>query len=93
MSTLHVVVIATPGFSPFHFSVPSMVFDKAMPEPGLFSVDICAKQPGVVASESGISINVEHGLERLDVADIIVVPFWEHPETRPMRRCQALRSA
>ncbi len=83
MSTLHVVVIATPGFSPFHFSVPSMVFDKAMPEPGLFSVDICAEQPGIVASDIGISINVEQGLERLNTADIIIVPFREHPETQP----------
>jgi len=83
MSALRVVVIATSGFSPFHFSVPSMVFDKAMPEPGLFSVEICAEQPGTVASDMGISINVDHGLELLDVADIIIVPFWEHPETRP----------
>ncbi|WP_284972771.1 GlxA family transcriptional regulator [Atlantibacter hermannii] len=93
-STLHVAVIATPGFSPFHFSVPSMVFDKAMPEPGLFSVDICAEKPGVVASDIGISINVDHGLDRLDKADIIVVPFWEHPETRPdAALLEALRSA
>lgn len=83
MSALHVVVIATPGFSPFHFSVPSMVFDKAMPERGLFEVTVCAEQPGTVVSDNGISINVEHGPEQLETADIIIVPFWEHPETRP----------
>ncbi len=83
MSALHVVVIATPGFSPFHFSVPSMVFDKAMPERGLFEVTVCAEQPGTVVSDIGISINVEHGPEQLEAADIIIVPFWEHPETRP----------
>ncbi len=83
MSALHVVVIATPGFSPFHFSVPSMVFDKAMPERGLFEVTVCAEQPGTVVSDIGISINVEHGPEQLETADIIIVPFWEHPETRP----------
>ncbi|MCU6675682.1 GlxA family transcriptional regulator [Leclercia adecarboxylata] len=83
MSALHIVVIATPGFSPFHFSVPSMVFDKAMPERGLFEVTVCAEQPGTVVSDIGISINVEHGPEQLETADIIIVPFWEHPETRP----------
>ena len=83
MSALHVVVIATPGFSPFHFSVPSMVFDKAMPERGLFEVTVCAEQPGTVVSDIGISINVEHGPEQLETADIFIVPFWEHPETRP----------
>jgi len=83
MSALHVVVIATPGFSPFHFSVPSSGFDKAMPERGLFEVTVCAEQPGTVVSDIGISINVEHGPEQLETADIIIVPFWEHPETRP----------
>lgn len=83
MPALHVVVVATRKFSPFHFSVPSMVFDKAMPESGWFRVDICAEQPGRVESDIGISINVAHGLELLDTADIIIVPFWEHPATEP----------
>ncbi len=83
MPILHVVVVATREFSPFHFSVPSMVFDKAMPEQGLFSVSICAEQPGLVKSDIGISINVEHGLELIDSADIVIVPFWEHPESIP----------
>ncbi|BDH44614.1 transcriptional regulator [Salmonella enterica subsp. enterica serovar Choleraesuis] len=60
-----------------------MVFDKAMPEPGRFSVSICAEQPGQVASDIGVSINVEHGLELLTSADIIIVPFWGHPAEKP----------
>lgn len=94
MSVLHISVIATRGFSPFHFSVPSMVFGKAMPEPGRFCVDICAEQPGVVTSDMGISINVERGLDTLSAADIIIVPFWEHPETEPSPALlDALRAA
>lgn len=57
MSALTVAVIATTGFSPFHFSVPCILF--------------------------GLSINVEHGLERLDRADIIIVPFWNKPDEKP----------
>ena len=83
MPVLQVVVVATRKFSPFHFSVPSMVFDKAMPEQGLFSVEVCAEKPGLVESDIGISITVEHGLELIDSADIIIVPFWEHPESVP----------
>lgn len=83
MSALRVVVVATRRFSPFHLSAPLMVFDKAMPESGLFRVDICAEQVGQVESDSGISINVEHGLELIDLADIIIVPFWERPDMEP----------
>lgn len=94
MPVVQVVVVATRKFSPFHFSVPSMVFDKAMPEQGRFLVDICAEKPGLVESDIGISINVEHGLERIDSADIIIVPFWEHPESVPSHALlESLRNA
>lgn len=83
MSALTVAVIATTGFSPFHFSVPCILFAQAMPQPDLFRVEICAEKPGVVLSDIGLSINVEHGLERLDRADIIIVPFWNKPDEKP----------
>lgn len=75
MPALRVVVVASRGFSPFHFSVPLMVFGKAMPQEGLFKVDIAAEQPGVIASENGLSIHVGQGLESLANADIVIVPF------------------
>lgn len=83
MPALSVAVIATQGFSPFHFSVPCIIFGQGMPEPGLFDLHICAEQPGVVHSDIGVSINVDKGLEALGTADIIIVPFWSHPENIP----------
>lgn len=83
MPALTVAVIATDGFSPFHFSVPCILFGSAMPQPDLFRVEICAEKPGVVLSDIGLSINVEHGLERLDVADIVIVPYWNHAGEKP----------
>lgn len=83
MSALTVVVIATTGFSPFHFSVPCILFGPSMPQPDLFRVEICAETPGVVLSDIGLSINVGHGLERLDIADIVVVPYWNDPSVKP----------
>lgn len=83
MPALTVAVIATDGFSPFHFSVPCILFGSAMPQPDLFRVEICAEKPGVVLSDIGLSINVEHGLERLDVADIVIVPYWNHAAEKP----------
>lgn len=90
MSALTVAVVITPGFSPFHFSVPCILFGNAMPDPQLFNVEICAEQPGTVLSDIGLSMNVEHGLERLAVADIVIVPFWHNPDERP---AQALLDA
>ena len=83
MSALTVAVIATAGFSPFHFSVPCILFGTGMPQPDLFHVEICAEKPGIVLSDVGLSINVEHGLEKLDVADIVIVPYWNHPDEKP----------
>lgn len=90
MSALTVAVVITPGFSPFHFSVPCILFGNAMPDPQLFNVEICAEQPSTVLSDIGLSMNVEHGLERLAVADIVIVPFWHNPDERP---AQALLDA
>ncbi|WP_264272413.1 GlxA family transcriptional regulator [Duffyella gerundensis] len=90
MSALTVAMVITPGFSPFHFSVPCILFGNAMPDPQLFNVEICAEQPGTVLSDIGLSMNVEHGLERLAVADIVIVPFWHNPDERP---AQALLDA
>ncbi|MWL74427.1 GlxA family transcriptional regulator, partial [Escherichia coli] len=83
MSARSVVVIATPGFSPFHVSVPCIIFGTILAGEALFDVKICAEQPGAIASDIGVSMNVEHGLGVLDSADIIIVPFWNHPEKSP----------
>ncbi|HAU6383821.1 TPA: GlxA family transcriptional regulator, partial [Klebsiella oxytoca] len=93
MSSLSVAVVATPGVSPFHFSIPFMIFAQAV-EPGLFSVSVCADAPGQVRSDMGFTIDVPHGLEPLRTADIIVIPYWSHPEEKPDERLLAeLRDA
>ncbi|URQ59893.1 helix-turn-helix domain-containing protein [Pantoea alhagi] len=83
MTTPTVAVIATAGVSSFHFSVPCIIFGQAMPEPDRFNLQICAERPGMLPSDSGLMIMVEHGLELLETADIIIVPFWSHPEEKP----------
>lgn len=83
MSALSVAVVATPGVSPFHFSVPCQIFGQAIATPGLFEVSICAEQPGVIHSAMGFTINVPQGLELLESADIIIIPYWNHTGERP----------
>ncbi|WP_029591593.1 GlxA family transcriptional regulator [Franconibacter pulveris] len=83
MSSLSVAVVATPGVSPFHFSIPFLIFGQAVPGDGMFDVRVCAEKPGVVRSDMGFFIEVEHSFELLRSADIIVIPYWSHPEEKP----------
>ncbi|MBD8164577.1 GlxA family transcriptional regulator [Erwinia persicina] len=94
MSALTVAVMATAGFSPFHFSVPCIIFGQSMPQPDLFRVAICAEKPGVVLSDIGLSIHVEQGLALFDQVDIIIIPYWNNPDERPSQALlEALRKA
>lgn len=83
MSAPLVAVIATEGFSPFHLSVPEMIFSQILPGDALFRYVVCAENPGIIPSKSGMSVSVEHGLDTLNDADIIIIPFWAHPEEKP----------
>ncbi|WNN50353.1 helix-turn-helix domain-containing protein [Siccibacter colletis] len=83
MPALSVAVVATPGFSPFHFSVPCTLFGLMMPEPDRYQVTLCAETPGVVDSGNGMLVQVEYGLEKIAEADVVIVPFWHHPEQKP----------
>jgi len=83
MAALRVAVLATAGFSPFHFSVPCILFGSALPQQDLFHIDICAEKSGPVISEMGLSIMVAHGLTLLDQADIVIVPYWHNPDEKP----------
>ncbi|MEB5707966.1 GlxA family transcriptional regulator [Pantoea anthophila] len=83
MAALTVAVLATAGFSPFHFSVPCMMFGSALPQQDLFHLEICAERAGLVISERGLSVTVEQGVELFDRADIIIVPYWHNPAEKP----------
>lgn len=83
MSAPLVAVIATEGFSPFHLSVPEIIFSQILPGDALFRYVVCAENPGTIPSKSGMSVSVEHGLDTLNDADIVIIPFWAHPEEKP----------
>lgn len=83
MAIPSVAVVATDGFSPFHFSVPCTIFGSALPDQKLYNLLICAQFPGQVHSMMGLTLTAEHGLEALEKADTIVIPFWPHPEEKP----------
>jgi transcriptional regulator GlxA family with amidase domain len=91
-----VAVIAFEGISPFHLSVPCIVFGDELLKLGAprYRLLICGEKIGSIPTMSGFHIEVEHDLCSLDEADTVVVPAWRGPNERPPEALlQALRMA
>ncbi len=89
-----IAIVAFDRISPFHLSAPCVVFGD--PHPGVppFEFAVCAPQPGRLATTSGFSIVVEHGLDKLLTADTVIVPSWRDPaEQAPAALLAALVAA
>ena len=91
-----VAVIAFDGISPFHLSVPCMVFGNDFSGPDLprFNLLVCTETPGSLRTTAGFTIAVEHGLNLLAKAQTVIVPSWRDPMARPSEALlKALRNA
>jgi len=91
-----IAVVAFDGISPFHLSVPCLVFgeDRGIAGVPRFEVKVCANEPGRLPTSAGFAIEVAHGLEAIARAGIVVVPSW-HDDLRaaPEALLRALRAA
>ena len=70
--------------SPFHLSVPCVVFGEAARSAGLddFEVRLCSEDGDKVMARD----SAQGGLETLDAADIVIFPSWPDPQQSPPRR-------
>lgn len=94
MSKLRIAVVAFERISPFHLSVPCVIFGDAHPGVPSFEFIVCAVKPGILNTTAGFGIHVTHGLEALASADIIIIPSWRDPaETPPALLLSALTAA
>lgn len=87
MSLLHVAIVAVDGFSPFHYSVPCILFGDTVSGEKRFIVTICAEKPGFLTSKDGFSLNATQDYSAIEQADIVVVPYWQHVWNAHPRRC------
>ncbi|MEV6323918.1 helix-turn-helix domain-containing protein [Nocardia sp. NPDC051787] len=72
-----VAVVAFDGISPFHLSVPSLVFGRVgTGSPAPYQVDVCAERPGILRTPAGFDIDVRNGLDTLTRAETVVIPSW-----------------
>jgi transcriptional regulator GlxA family with amidase domain len=75
-------IIAFDGISPFHLSVPCLVFGEDRRDDGipLPRIHICAERPGRLRTTTGFSIEVSEGLDRLSEVGTVIVPSWRSPD-------------
>jgi transcriptional regulator GlxA family with amidase domain len=93
-SKTRVAVVAFDGISPFHLSVPCIVFGDALGEDSLFEVVVCATEPAPLKTTAGFSLSDLAPLGALKKADAVVVPSWRNVNERPPERLlKALREA
>ena len=90
------VVVADGQVGSFGLGVAAEVFGYDRRDMGLplFDFALVSPRPGVLRTDIGIAITVEHGLERLAGSDIVMVTAWERYDVvPPVELLDALRAA
>lgn len=90
---LKTALLLYPGISPFHFSVPYMLFTEALPAADLFELHVITPT-GERLPDQIIQIEPDGGVEKLVEMDIVVIsgwPGWEYVPDDAL--CKALRDA
>jgi len=79
-----VAVVAFHGISPFHLSVPCIVFG-SQGAGGVhpFKVQVCSAEPPPLSTSAGFSLSDLAPLSVLRQADVVVVPSWRDVDERP----------
>jgi len=89
---LSVVALVLPGVVMIDLAIPAQIFGHVA-EAARYDFRLCAARAGAVASTTGYSINVPHGLAALKDAHTVVVPGFA-PLTPPAQAVsEALRAA
>ena len=90
-----VAVVAFDGISPFHLSVPCLVFGEDRTDAGVprYRLRVCATEPGRLQTTAGFTIDVTRGLGSLRGASLVIVPSWREDLAVPIALQRALRAA
>jgi transcriptional regulator GlxA family with amidase domain len=91
-----IAVVATDRTPLFHLSVPCEVLGADRSDMGLprHEVLVARAGRGPLRSSGGVTLQTPHGLEALEDADVVIVPWWgHHDEEAPASLLAALRRA
>lgn len=83
MTPPNIAVVAFEQISPFHLSVPCVVFGDTHPGIPQFNLKVCAAEAGPINTTAGFSLGITHTLSVLKTADTIIIPSWRNPAERP----------
>lgn len=85
MSAIKIGIVVFNDIIPFHLSVPCAVFEKAVDAKGkpLYQLFVCGTESGPLRTNTGFSIVADHPLQKLEEADMVIVPSWSQPEVLP----------
>lgn len=96
MAGITVATIAFDGISPFHLSVPCLVFGEDHTGLGLpaFDFRVCALEARPLRAKGGMTLSTPYRLADAAGAEIVVVPSWDRLEDPvPPGLIQALKEA
>jgi AraC family transcriptional regulator, transcriptional activator FtrA len=91
-----VAVLAYDRLSTFEFGIAYEVFGLTRPEvgPDWYRFCVVAIEDGPMRADGLLEIRAEFGLEKLQEADLIIIPGWRgFSENVPEALCEALRAA
>lgn len=86
MAPLRVVALALDGVITFDLACAVQAFSRGPGRTGApagFSMTTCGRRPGPVATPDGFDLRVDHGLDALARADVVVIP-GRHPPDAPV---------
>jgi transcriptional regulator GlxA family with amidase domain len=90
----NVAVIAFDGVAPFELGVLCEAWGVDRTMQGIPTLDfaLCAPRPGPVTTTMGFSLLVEHGLERVQEADLVCIPAQRRDGPMPEDVLEVLRA-
>ena len=91
----NVAVVAFDGVAPFEFGVLCEAFGVDRAAHGVPSIDfaVCTPAGAPVRMRMGLTVQAEHGLERVAEADLVGVPAMPYGDVAPESVLQVLREA
>lgn len=86
MRDIHIAVIAFDQISPFHLSIPCIVFaeDKRLEKnQPWFQVQVCTLNNQTIRTNAGFDLYCHHSDKEIRAADIIIIPNWHDIKLKP----------